>query len=691
MARKSRAFGRRRCKLEWPEAENNSVKLGVDQLIEVFMLLMIFLLIAMFGIVPVQAQVQFPENPVQKLHSFTCGPHLLTYEVYTVNGQRGRGVRCVKVKQLPPKNPGVPTQFDFVWYGEGDWGVGPYRHVGYAFNSPELPSISAADIFENGEKFSAAYPGMGANSATSITLKQIVGAWPAPKELHFDGAWKEVWKRVSATSYQPLPRITTCGSHFHEYQAQRPDSNVADQGIRCVSKYGSVWVGSGKWGAKDYVHLGIHEWSQDENGVFFSFGPGDASDICAPAGGSFCNATSPRAIQFSKQGSGITVGGAWNELWVARKSHGISILAINLRGVVDVPCQTGVRWEDRFRRIASWMKETGTKPDIIPLQEAVGWIWCPTNFETIQDYAALDLLLDAIHDATGEQYRLAYLVDTQVHGALGNCGIGGGVLGGCQVWGTRALLYRPSQLRNALATVSAPAVPHDDETIAGPHLRRSLPACNLAQGRADVANLIDGPPQYDKCNKPTPSGYTWVQRQGGSSKGPFDAAFSRFELINHPGHFIHIYNVHLSWTPPSPIRTDGSSETPEGSGLWSTPKPGVENIASLVTTMENRFATAPGDRLYAPIVVGDFNFPEDGSTLFPGFRVATWTPEVVGALVGKEAVYPSAQTAYIKNPDVLPVPNCAENAPGGIPSAGGPIERLWSDHCALFFRVESAP
>ncbi|MDF0675555.1 MAG: hypothetical protein P0120_14630 [Nitrospira sp.] len=579
------------------------------------------------------------------------------------------------MKMWPPRNPAVPAQYDFAWYGEGDWGEGTYRHVGYAFNSAELPHIGVADIFGNGEKFGNAYPPHTFDNTTDqttiIRLKQIVGNWPAPNEIHLDGVWKEVWKRVDTTSYQLLSKIKTCGQHFHEYHAQLLDPSITDRGVRCVSKYGSVWFGSGKWGAKEYMHLGILDWGQDENGVF---GPGEASDICHR--GSFCGVTPAQGIQFIRQGSDIRVGGAWNELWVADKSLGISILTINLRGVVDVPCRTGVRWEDRFRRIATWMKETGNRPDIIPLQEAVGWIWCPTNFETIQDYTALDLLLDAIRDATGEQYRIAYLVDSKVHGALGDCGIGGGVLGGCQVWGTRALLYRASRLRNDLATAFSDAVPHDDGQIIGPHLRRSLPACNMAPGRTDVTNFIDGIPQVDKCDRPTPSGFTWVQRQGGSPDGAFDAAFSRFELISQPRNFIHLYNVHFSWVH-SPIMT---------------PKPGVENVTSLVTTVEKRFAASSPARLYAPILVGDFNLGEgDVKAHFPDFRVATWTPEVMGALVGREAIFPSKQRAYIKKPEVLPVPNCAENAPGGIPSGGGPIERLWSDHCALFFHVESAP
>ena len=31
--------------------------------------------------------------------SFTCGPNLLTYQVRSLSGQEGTGVRCVKISQ----------------------------------------------------------------------------------------------------------------------------------------------------------------------------------------------------------------------------------------------------------------------------------------------------------------------------------------------------------------------------------------------------------------------------------------------------------------------------------------------------------------------------------------------------------------------------------------------------------------
>lgn len=49
------------------------------------------------------AQVQFPSNPAQKVHSFACGPHLLTYEVYTASGQRGKGGPLCQDEAVAPQ------------------------------------------------------------------------------------------------------------------------------------------------------------------------------------------------------------------------------------------------------------------------------------------------------------------------------------------------------------------------------------------------------------------------------------------------------------------------------------------------------------------------------------------------------------------------------------------------------------
>ena len=54
--------------------------------------------------------------------SFTCSPHMLTYQVRSLDGRSGQGVRCVKLS--PNKTVSL------YWYGEGYWGQQQYRHIG---------------------------------------------------------------------------------------------------------------------------------------------------------------------------------------------------------------------------------------------------------------------------------------------------------------------------------------------------------------------------------------------------------------------------------------------------------------------------------------------------------------------------------------------------------------------------------
>ena len=83
----------------------------------------------------------------------------------------------------------------------------------------------------------------------------------------------------------------------------------------------------------------------------------------------------------------------------SRERYGLSVLALNLRGIHDVPCgASGARWQDRYSRIATFMKTAGIRPDVIAIQELPGWIWCPTNHHLLNDYEAADTLLTFIGD-----------------------------------------------------------------------------------------------------------------------------------------------------------------------------------------------------------------------------------------------------------------------------------------------------
>ena len=351
----------------------------------------------------------------------------------------------------------------------------------------------------------------------------------------------------------------------------------------------------------------------------------------------------------------------------SRDRLGLSVLAVNLRGIHDVPCQgPSVLWRERYKRIAQWMGTSGKRPDIIAIQELPGVIWCPFNHERLKYYSAANVLLTEIRNATGQEYRIAYLVDEKTREGFGGCAADGGhSLSGCQVYGTRALFYRPEKLRNMLVSPNDLGVAYNDTSTTGPHLRRSLPCCKPAPGEEGVCSLIDGPPQRDRCPIDTPSGLVWL------SKG-IHAAFTRFQLVAEPESLVHFYNIHLGWE-----RVPGSTDSPV---------PAVDAINQLVTAMEARYPQT--ERLYPPILAGDFNMSPDGSIpdfdrYFERFQIALWSPEVMGMLRGKSDSFSSKQTPYAVESLVLPGPGC-ETKPE-------PVESLWSDHCGLYLRFEPAP
>lgn len=340
-------------------------------------------------------------------------------------------------------------------------------------------------------------------------------------------------------------------------------------------------------------------------------------------------------------------------------AESIGILSLNLHGVVDLPCRdsnaptvpAAADWRTRYQRIADWARSEQPPPDIIALQEVHGWLWCPTNYDLLKDYEALGLLVDSLNQATGLQYRIAYLVgfDWTAPNGEGNCGFmsnGQGSLSGCQIWPGHALLYNSRRLRNVLPDSRGASVAFDDNPSAGIRLKRSLPCCDPRAG-STVCSMIDGDAQTDKCGRPTPSGPAFHDERSHSD-------FSRFELVDIPGSFVNIYNVHLH----------------EDATFQST--------LDMINTLEPRFAS---NRLFPPIVTGDFNRSrEDTRTLLPSFDAAGFfDSDVVGVLLGSSAVFSSQQTPRVQEILQLPlgVSDCRILQP----------ELLWSDHCGIFVRI----
>ncbi len=236
--------------------------------------------------------------------SFNCGPHTLTFEVKSLGGAEGKGVRCVKLSN--GTNPITPS---LAWYGEGNWGGSTYRHVGHAFLQgnqnvlqPNRPLRgSASDIFGNGEDIRNNFNG-------NLQISLAGGTWSNPTALKVTGAWNEIWYRRPSVNYTPLSAIKTCGSYFDEYKVSDLNGSRNGSGVRCVLKVGrtnTTWVGSGEWGGDTYSHLGTRS----------SAGFG-ASDLCGGNFGTICNDFSYGSLQFTRtRPRGFDVTNAWSEKW----------------------------------------------------------------------------------------------------------------------------------------------------------------------------------------------------------------------------------------------------------------------------------------------------------------------------------------------------------------------------------------
>lgn len=380
---------------------------------------------------------------------------------------------------------------------------------------------------------------------------------------------------------------------------------------------------------------------------------------------------------------------------LARERLGVSILTVNLLGVSNVPRngQSGVPWRTRYARIFTWMSDTKTFPDVIVLQEATGFMQCAFD-PTVRDYEAINFLRNGISDAAGEQYRIAYLIVGKPGGGIPTDWTGNIPSGGCSSTGGKALLYRSSRLKNIITSPRAgePVVsPYDSPfPLLTTYLAMSAQCCPLNLDGSDVCPVtpfMDGPmirpligPVFrDTC--PTRQGVALTRSRrsfegSDPNKPQSDAVFSRFELVAEPGNFIHIYNVHRGFgqDPADQINS------------------GVLNIDTLVTDVESRFDSQNNPPLYPPIVVGDINFGandlpppvEEVEGNFPRYRMAAWSPENVGVVIGRPEHFRAKQNAYANQVKVIP-PTIPGEACMRDPAT------LWSDHCGFYFRVEPSP
>jgi hypothetical protein len=336
---------------------------------------------------------------------------------------------------------------------------------------------------------------------------------------------------------------------------------------------------------------------------------------------------------------------------VGREEFRLSILTLNLRGIHDrwggqneEEGATVIPWQDRYERIATWMQDSQTIPDIISLQEVWGHKSCPT-FGVVGDYEALFELMSRIQARTNVSYRIAYF------------SIRGVPQGACSLWAGNAVLYNPDRLANITGGAPTDTVwAHDNTSQVGVHLRRSFPCSNPPQRFASMCALIDGQGLHWASSYHR-SGGVWV----------FGPSLSRFQLVRQPGLSIHIYNVHVDFNDYAAA---------------------LQAISTLVNASEQRYGDT---RLYPPIIAGDFNIGLSDMTVetteaertFENFEIVAYAErDVMGILLGDQDAFPS-RFSPTKESQVLPT-NVA--TPVEEETYCGPIDRLWSDHCGMFAR-----
>jgi endonuclease/exonuclease/phosphatase family metal-dependent hydrolase len=325
---------------------------------------------------------------------------------------------------------------------------------------------------------------------------------------------------------------------------------------------------------------------------------------------------------------------------VVREQRSFSVLAINLQGIEQNYGGHPVNWPERYSRIADWMKLNETFPDFIALQEVHG------QSTSHNQYQVLHTLLTQIKAQTNISYRVAYLTVNPIP------------FPGSTLWQGVALLYNADRLTNITASSGFNVSDYGDLTI-GLQPRKSLPCLASAPMFEGLCSLLDG------------DGLSWISATIRLTNGRWvtGPVLARFELKAAPGLPIHIYNIHAPLSDHEEFRDKEQF---------------FAQFEDLESQIESKFGS---NRLYPPIVLGDFNL-DVGEVLgkYPGYEIAGYANrEFMGVLVGKQDTFPSEEIAYAR---ALVVPEDREE-----PSISfcGNVDQLWSDHCGVFVQFSPLP
>lgn len=185
--------------------------------------------------------------PAAEARASACGGNMITYAVFGPDMTPTNGIRCVA---MPTSKPAV-GRGRILWYGEGNWGAGNYRHIGSAWEGQGIGG--AADISGNGE------PLWGKTSNLRVSFTDPASP---PHEIVVKGDWNEIWRRTDDAPWTLLPRPVTCGPNYETYVVGNT-AGWQGGGIRCLPKnsFDSTgdhpWLGFGDWNGSTYNTLGI--------------------------------------------------------------------------------------------------------------------------------------------------------------------------------------------------------------------------------------------------------------------------------------------------------------------------------------------------------------------------------------------------------------------------------------------------
>jgi endonuclease/exonuclease/phosphatase family metal-dependent hydrolase len=334
----------------------------------------------------------------------------------------------------------------------------------------------------------------------------------------------------------------------------------------------------------------------------------------------------------------------------------LSVVTVNMANGVDL---SGVAWRTRIDRLAAAIESAELVPDIISMTESAGWWSCAG----VDDYDMVDRLLWVLKERLDARYRVAYMVGTS--GSVRN-GIG---ISTCSYYTGDTLIYNSDRIVNLTpGDVAGKGQIGYDDPFTGVRVRRSLPLCTRGTNLMSLEQLIDGPPQSDKCSVETPSGPAWVQlEQTRHGDVALVASLGRFGLNAAPGSSFDVVTTH-----PTAREEEDQAES-------------IDHFIAGLTAAPYR-TSAP---YYPVVVVGDFNGLAAEERGWPTHTKQVFHPtDVMVVALGDGVGISPLHELNVAFSSTLPGKEpCSLPAAGtNDPATAAAAPEAFSDHCGLVVR-----